>query len=183
MKAPSPRFLERYKKELRPSLMSHFSYRNVYQVPQLVKIVLNMGVGKGSRDSKQITMAVDDLTCISGQRAVICYAKRSEASFKLRAGMAIGCKVTLRRWRMYEFLDRLVTIALPRVRDFRGFSARSFDGRGNYALGVREIVVFPEIDYDKVEGIRGLDVCIHTNASSDKEAQALLAGFDVPFTG
>jgi large subunit ribosomal protein L5 len=150
-------------------------------VPRIEKIVLNMGVGEAVADSKKIKSAAEDLTLIAGQKAVITMSKKSIANFKLREEMGIGCKVTLRRERMYEFLDRLITIALPRVRDFRGVSGRSFDGHGNYAMGIKEHIVFPEIDYDKAETIRGLDVIIVTSADSDDEARELLRGFGMPF--
>jgi len=143
--------------------------------------VINMGVGEATGDSKRITQAVNELTAITGQKPVVTKSRKSIAQFKLREGMAIGCKVTLRRERMYEFLDRLVTIALPRVRDFRGVPGTSFDGRGNYAMGIKEQIIFPEIDYDKIEHIRGMDIIIVTTAKTDKEAKALLRGFDVPF--
>jgi large subunit ribosomal protein L5 len=151
------------------------------QVPRLTKVVLNMGVGEASQDRKKVETAAADMTLIAGQKPVITRAKKSIAGFKLREGMAIGCKVTLRRERMYEFLDRLINIALPRVRDFRGLSKKSFDGRGNFAMGIKEQIIFPEISYDKVEQIRGLDVIICTTAKTDAEAQALLKAFDMPF--
>ena len=175
------RLQERYDKEVRPALMQEFGYKNPMQVPRLEKIVLNMGVGEAVQDSKKMDAAVGDLATIAGQRPVVIRARQSIATFKLRKGMPIGCKVTLRRQRMYEFLDRLVTVALPRVRDFRGVSGRSFDGRGNYALGLREQLVFPEIDYDKVDTMRGMDIVIVTTAKTDAEAKALLKGFDMPF--
>jgi large subunit ribosomal protein L5 len=175
------RMQERYEAEVRPALMKEFGYQNPMQVPRLDKIVINMGVGEAVQDSKKIDAAVNDLSAISGQRPVVIRARQSIATFKLRKGMPIGVKVTLRRQRMYEFLDRLVTVALPRVRDFRGVSARSFDGRGNYALGLREQLVFPEIDYDKVDNVRGMDIVIVTTAKTDEEAKALLKGFDMPF--
>ena len=176
-----PRFKERYEKELKPELMKKNGYKNVHQVPHLEKIVLNMGVGEASQNRGLIDGAVNDMTLIAGQKPVITIAKQSNASFKLRQNMPVGVKVTLRRERMYEFLDRLVTIALPRVRDFRGVSPKSFDGRGNYALGITEHIVFPEVDYDKVDKIRGMDIVICTSASNDDEARELLRGFDVPF--
>jgi large subunit ribosomal protein L5 len=151
------------------------------QVPKLDKIVINMGVGEATADSKKINLAVAELTAIAGQKPVITKARKSIATFKLREGMAIGCKVTLRKQHMYEFLDRLVNIALPRVRDFRGISGKSFDGRGNYTLGLKEQLVFPEIDYDKVDKVRGMDIVICTTAKTDAEAKALLKGFDMPF--
>ena len=175
------RFQERYDTEVRPALMQEFGYTNPMQVPRLEKIVVNMGVGEAVQDAKKIDAAVGDLTAITGQRPVVIKAKQSIATFKLRKNMPIGIKVTLRRERMYEFLDRLITIALPRVRDFRGLSGRSFDGRGNYALGLREQLVFPEIDYDKVDAVRGMDIVIVTTAKTDAEAKSLLRGFDMPF--
>jgi large subunit ribosomal protein L5 len=176
------RLHERYHQVVRPALMQEFGYQNPMQVPRLDKIVVNMGVGEAVQDSKKVDAAVNDLTAITGQHPVITRAKRSIATFKLRQGMPIGCKVTLRAQRMYEFLDRLITVALPRVRDFRGVSPHSFDGRGNYALGLKEQLVFPEIDYDKVDSVRGMDVVIVTTAKTDAEAKALLKGFDMPFT-
>ena len=175
------RLQERYEAEVRPALMQEFGYKNPMQVPRLDKIVLNMGVGEAVQDVKKIDAAVSDLTAITGQHPVVIKAKQSIATFKLRQNMPIGVKVTLRRQRMYEFLDRLITVALPRVRDFRGVSARSFDGRGNYALGLKEQLVFPEIDYDKVDTVRGMDVVIVTTAKTDAEAKALLTGFEMPF--
>ena len=175
------RLQERYDQEVRPALMKEFGYDNPMQVPRLDKIVVNMGVGEAVQDGKKIDAAVNDLTAIAGQRPVVIRAKQSIATFKLRKNMPIGVKVTLRRQRMYEFLDRLINIALPRVRDFRGVSGRSFDGRGNYALGLREQLVFPEIDYDKVDAVRGMDIVIVTTAKTDGEAKALLRGFDMPF--
>jgi large subunit ribosomal protein L5 len=166
---------------VRPALMQEFGYKNPMQVPRLEKIVVNMGVGEAVQDSKKAEAAAADLTAITGQHPVITKAKRSIATFKLRQGMPIGCKVTLRRARMYEFLDRLITVALPRVRDFRGISGRSFDGRGNFALGLKEQLVFPEIDYDRVDATRGMDVVIVTTARTDAEAKALLKAFDMPF--
>tara|TARA_B100000315_G_scaffold66559_1_gene60506 strand:- start:2700 stop:3266 length:567 start_codon:yes stop_codon:yes gene_type:complete len=175
------RLQDHYENELRGELMSEFGYKNVLEVPRLDKIVINMGVGEATDDSKKIEAAVADMTLISGQKPVVTKAKQSVANFKLREGVDIGCKVTLRRDRMYEFLDRLITIALPRVRDFRGVSDKSFDQRGNYALGLKEQIVFPEIDYDKVDKIRGLDVVVVTTAKTNKEAKALLKGFNMPF--
>lgn len=175
------RLKEQYEKKVRPSLTEEFGYENRLQVPRIEKIVVNMGVGEAVADSKRLTNAVADLTKISGQKPIVTRAKRSIAGFKLREGMAIGCKVTLRGQRMYEFLDRLVNIALPRVRDFRGLKGDSFDGRGNYALGIKEQIVFPEIDYDKIDQVRGMDVIIVTTAKTDREAKSLLKGFDFPF--
>ena len=170
-----------YEKEVRPALVGEFGYKNPMAVPRLDKIVINMGVGEASQDKKKIEPALQELGQITGQKALATYARTSIAAFKLREGMVVGCKVTLRRHRMYEFLDRLVTIALPRVRDFRGVSGRSFDGNGNYAMGLKEQIVFPEIDYDQVDVIRGMDIIICTTASSDAEAKALLKGFNMPF--
>ena len=175
------RLHEQYEMTVRPALMQEFGYKNPMQVPRLEKIVVNMGVGEAVQDSKKAEAAAADLTAITGQHPVITKAKRSIATFKLRQGMPIGCKVTLRRERMYEFLDRLITVALPRVRDFRGISGRSFDGRGNFALGLKEQLVFPEIDYDRVDATRGMDVVIVTTAKTDVEAKALLKAFDMPF--
>jgi large subunit ribosomal protein L5 len=175
------RLHEQYETTVRPALMQEFGYKNPMQVPRLEKIVVNMGVGEAVQDSKKAEAAAADLTAITGQHPVVTKAKRSIATFKLREGMPIGCKVTLRRERMYEFLDRLITVALPRVRDFRGISGRSFDGRGNFALGLKEQLVFPEIDYDRVDATRGMDVVIVTTARTDAEAKALLKAFDMPF--
>jgi len=175
------RLHEQYETTIRPALMQEFGYENPMQVPRLEKIVVNMGVGDAVQDSKKAEAAAADLTAITGQHPVITKAKRSIATFKLRQGMSIGCKVTLRRERMYEFLDRLITVALPRVRDFRGIPGKSFDGRGNFALGLKEQLVFPEIDYDRVDATRGMDVVIVTTARTDAEAKALLKAFDMPF--
>jgi large subunit ribosomal protein L5 len=175
------RLHEHYETTVHSALMQEFGYKNPMQVPRLEKIVVNMGVGEAVQDSKKAEAAAADLTAITGQHPVITKAKRSIATFKLRQGMPIGCKVTLRRERMYEFLDRLITVALPRVRDFRGISGRSFDGRGNFALGLKEQLVFPEIDYDRVDATRGMDVVIVTTAKTDAEAKALLKAFDMPF--
>ena len=175
------RLQEKYVNVIRPSLVKEFSYKNTLEAPRLDKIVINMGVGEAVGDGKRIQSAVQDLTSIAGQKPVITKARKAIANFKLREGMNIGCKVTLRRERMYEFLDRLVNIALPRVRDFRGVSGKSFDGNGNYALGLKEQLVFPEIDYDKIDAVRGMDIIICTTAKSDAEAKALLKGFDMPF--
>ena len=177
----SARLQEHYEKVVRPSLIKEFSYANSLEAPRLDKIVINMGVGEATSDSKKINIAVAELTAIAGQKPVVTKARKSIATFKLREGMNIGCKVTLRRQRMYEFLDRLITIALPRVRDFRGVSGKSFDGRGNYTLGLKEQLVFPEIDYDKVDKVRGMDIVICTTAKTDAEARALLKGFQMPF--
>ena len=175
------RLEEHYLTSVRPALIEQFGYGNMFEVPRLEKVVINMGVGNAVRDSKKIEYAVNDMTAISGQKPVVTRAKKANAAFKLREGIAIGCKVTLRADRMYEFLDRLITIALPRVRDFRGLNAKSFDGGGNYALGIKEQIVFPEIEYDKVDEIRGMDVIVVTTAKSDDEARELLRGFQFPF--
>ena len=175
------RLQELYEKAVRPTLMQEFGYKNPMQAPRLEKIVVNIGVGEAVQDSKKAEAAANDLTAITGQHPVITKAKRSIATFKLRKGMPIGCKVTLRGQRMYEFLDRLITVALPRVRDFRGISGKSFDGRGNFALGLKEQIVFPEIDYDRVDTVRGMDIVVVTTARSDAEAKALLKAFDMPF--
>lgn len=170
-----------YEKEIVPALKEKYGYENVHQIPKLEKIVLNMGVGEATNDRKHIENAVNDMTAIAGQKPVVTKARQSNASFKIREEQAIGCKVTLRGQQMYEFLDRLVTIALPRVRDFRGISPKSFDGRGNYAMGVTEHIIFPEINYDKVDQIRGMDIVICTTAKTDGEAKDLLDGFKMPF--
>ncbi len=175
------RLKEHYEKVVKPALMQEFGYRNPMQVPKLDKIVINMGVGEGTQDGKKVDAAANELAVISGQKAVITKAKKSIATFKLRENLPIGCKVTLRRERMYEFLDRLINIALPRVRDFRGVSGKSFDGRGNFALGLKEQLVFPEINYDQVDAVRGMDIIIVTTAKTDAEAKALLRGFQMPF--
>jgi large subunit ribosomal protein L5 len=178
-----PRLRQYYDETIKPALTEEFGYSNNMQVPRLEKIVVNMGVGEAVQDSKKVKTAAEELALITGQRPVITKAKRSIAGFKLREGMPVGCKVTLRRVRMFEFLDRLVTVALPRVRDFRGLSPKSFDGRGNYALGLNEQLVFPEIDYDRVDEMRGMDIVICTTAKTDNEAKALLKGFNMPFRG
>ncbi len=175
------RLKEHYDSTVRPALAKEFGYDNPMEIPRIDKIVVNMGVGKAVQDSKKIQAAVKDLIAITGQKPVVTKAKKSIATFKLREGMAIGCKVTLRRDRMYEFLDRLITIALPRTRDFRGIPERSFDGRGNFAMGVKEQIIFPEINYDEVDEIRGLGIVITTTAKTDEEGRALLKNFDVPF--
>ena len=175
------RLKEHYDTIVRPALTKDFGYGNPMQVPRIDKIVINMGVGKAVQDSKKVQSAVKDLTAISGQKPVVTRAKKSIAGFKLRQGMPIGCKVTLRHDRMYEFLDRLITIALPRTRDFRGIPERSFDGRGNFAMGVKEQIIFPEINYDEVDEIRGMDIVITTTAKTDEEGRALLKNFDMPF--
>jgi len=175
-----PRLERLYRESVVPELRSRFGYDNPMAVPRLVKITLNMGVGEAASDRKIIDSAVADLARISGQKPIVTRARRSVASFKIREGWPIGCKVTLRRARMYEFLDRLINVALPRVRDFRGLNPRGFDGRGNYSLGVREQIIFPEIDYDKIDALRGLDVTITTSAESDEEARELLRAFSFP---
>ena len=171
-----------YDSQIRPAMMQRFSYTNTMQVPRIEKIVLNMGVGEASQDKKKIDAAVQEMQQISGQKPVITRARKSIAAFKLREGMIVGCKVTLRGERMYEFLDRFINIALPRVRDFRGVSPKSFDGRGNFAMGIKEQIIFPEVNYDKVEKIRGMDVIICTTARSNDEARELLRQFNMPFT-
>ncbi|MGN7611621.1 50S ribosomal protein L5 [Magnetococcales bacterium HHB-1] len=172
---------ELYKEKIVPSLIKEFQYRNVMQVPKLEKIVVNMGIGEASQDKNLLKGALVDMTAITGQKPVICRARKSIAGFRLRKGMPIGCSVTLRRDRMYEFLDRLINLALPRVRDFRGVSTKAFDGRGNYAMGIKEQIIFPEIDYDKVDTVRGLNVVFVTSARTDDEGRALLRGFRLPF--
>lgn len=176
-----PRLKKQYTQELRDELAKEFGYSNPMQIPRLSKVVLNMGIGEGVADAKKVHAAANDLALIAGQKPVIVKARKSIATYKLREGMPIGVKVTLRKDKMYEFIDRLVTIALPRVRDFRGLSPKSFDGRGNYALGIKEHIVFPEIDYDKVSDIWGMDVVVCTTAPNDKEARSLLKGFNFPF--
>ena len=175
------RLQEFYRDTVTKKLMEQFTYKSVMEVPRISKITLNMGVGEATQDSKQIEPAAKHLALIAGQKPIMIKARKSVATFKVQKGMRVGCKVTLRRDRMYEFLDRLVNIALPRVRDFRGLSDKSFDGRGNYALGIKEQIVFPEIDYDKVDKIRGLDIVICTSAKTNEEARALLEAFDFPF--
>jgi large subunit ribosomal protein L5 len=175
------RLQQHYREKVIPELTEKFNYASVMQVPRITKITLNMGVGKGTQDKKILDNAVADLTKLAGQKPVVTKAKKSIANFKLRKDLPIGCMVTLRGERMYEFLDRLVTIAMPRIRDFRGVSNRSFDGRGNYSLGVTEQIIFPEVDYDKVDSLRGLNISITTTAKTDDEARALLAAFRFPF--
>ena len=175
------RLKEHYDKVVRPNLMKEFGYGNKFAVPRLDKIVINMGVGEAVQDTKKVDAAAKELAAIAGQRPVVTRAKKSIATYKVRENMPLGCKVTLRKDRMYEFLDRLVNIALPRVRDFRGVSGKSFDGRGNYALGLKEQLVFPEVNYDEVADVRGMDIIIVTTAKTDAEAKALLRGFDMPF--
>ncbi|MBI1362364.1 MAG: 50S ribosomal protein L5 [Proteobacteria bacterium] len=177
----TPRFKEFYRDQVRKQMQDQFKYENVMQMPKLEKIVVNMGVGKAPDDKKILEGAVSDMTLITGQRPIVTRAKKSIAAFKLREGMPVGCKVTLRGNHMYEFLDRLITIALPRVRDFEGVSDKSFDGSGNYAMGIKEQLIFPEIDYDKTDTIRGMDIIICTTAKTNDEARALLAAFGMPF--
>ena len=175
------RLKEKFLKEVSPALMSKFEYKSVMQVPKVDKIVINMGVGDAVQNTKALDAAVEELTTITGQKPVVTKAKKSIAGFRLREGMPIGAKVTLRGERMYDFLDKLIAISLPRVRDFRGVSKKSFDGRGNYTLGVKEQLIFPEIDYDKVSKVRGMDIVIVTTANSDEEARELLTQFGMPF--
>jgi large subunit ribosomal protein L5 len=177
----TPRFRKRYDEVIRPEMMKQFGYKNPLQVPKINKIVVNIGAGEAAGDQKKIQSAVNDLTAIAGQKAVITRAKKAIATFKIRKDLPIGVKVTLRQDRMYEFLDRLVTMALPRMRDFRGLKGTSFDGRGNYALGLKEHIIFVEIDYDKTENVWGMDIIINTSAKTDAEAKALLKGFQFPF--
>ncbi len=177
-----PRLKTHYNEVMRPQLTEHFSYQNIMQVPQLSKVVLNIGVGEATTDTKKVKAAFADMELIAGQRPVVTRARHSIAGFKVRENMPLGVKVTLRAANMYEFLDRLVTIALPRVRDFRGLNPKSFDGNGNYALGLKEHIVFPEIDYDKVDTIWGMDIVVGTTAKTDDEARELLRGFNFPFT-
>jgi large subunit ribosomal protein L5 len=179
--APPARLQTHYREKVVPDLMQKFGYKSVMQVPRLRKITINMGVGESIGDKKILDNAVGDMTRIAGQKPVVTKARKSIAAFKVRAGFPIGCMVTLRGARMYEFLDRLVHIAIPRIRDFRGVSSRAFDGRGNYSLGVKEQIIFPEIEYDKIDAIRGLDISITTTAKTDDEARALLAAFRFPF--
>jgi large subunit ribosomal protein L5 len=178
-----PRIKERYEDEIRPALKEDLELKSIMQVPRITKITLNMGVGEAKNDAKQLDAAVEELTTIAGQRAQIRKARKSVAQFKIREGMPIGAKVTLRGARMYEFLDRLVSIALPRIRDFRGLNPGSFDGRGNYSIGVREQIIFPEINYDDIQQVRGLDVTITTTAENDDHARALLQAIGLPFSG
>lgn len=175
------RFKEIYEKEIAPALLEKYGYANRHEIPRLDKIVINMGVGEATQDRKHIENAANDLGRIAGQKPLVTKARKSNASFKIREDMAIGCKVTLRGERMYEFLDRFITIALPRVRDFRGINGKSFDGRGNYAVGIKEHIIFPEIEYDKVDKIRGMDIVICTTAKTNDEAKELLRGFKMPF--
>ena len=177
------RLQQYYQDEVAPRLKEQFGYGNVMEIPRLVKITLNMGVGEALGDKKVLDHAQRDMSLIAGQKPIVTHARKSIAGFKIRQGWPIGCKVTLRRARMYEFLDRLVNIAIPRIRDFRGLSPRAFDGRGNYSLGVREQIIFPEIDYDQIDALRGLDITITTTARTDAEGRALLAAFNFPFRG
>jgi large subunit ribosomal protein L5 len=175
------RFKDLYTKEIVPNLQKEFAYKNKHQMPKVVKIVVNMGVGETVADSKVINNAVNDLTLISGQKPLVTEARKSIATFKLREGMKVGCKVTLRKDRMYDFLERLVIVALPRIKEFRGFSSKSFDGRGNFTFGIKEQIVFPEINYDKIDVIRGMDITIVTSAMNNEEGKLLLSGFNLPF--
>ncbi|MDI6874935.1 50S ribosomal protein L5 [Candidatus Solincola sp.] len=179
----APRLKEKYRKEVVPALKERFGYRNDMEVPRLEKIVVNMGVGEGAHDPKAIDGAMKDLALITGQKPKLNRAKKSVAGFKLRAGMSVGCKVTLRGDRMYEFLDRLMSLAIPRVRDFRGLNPKSFDGRGNFTMGLEEQLVFPEIDYDDIDRVRGMDITIVTTAKTDEEGRALLDALGMPFRG
>jgi large subunit ribosomal protein L5 len=176
-----PRLRKHYEEVVRPKLSEQFGYNNPMQVPRLDKVVLNMGIGEATTDSKLVQVAVADLEKIAGQKAVITKARKAIATFKIRENLAIGAKITLRKTRMYEFIDRLITIALPRVRDFRGLPTTSFDGRGNFAMGIKEHIIFPEIDYDKIDRVWGMDVIVCTTADTDEEARALLEGFNFPF--
>ena len=175
------RLHEKYKKEITNTLKEKYNYKNSFEIPKLEKVVINMGVGEAVKDSKKIEVAVKELTAISGQKPIVTKSKKANASFKLREGMPIGVKVTLRKNKMYEFIDRFINVALPRVRDFRGINPKSFDGNGNYALGLKEQFVFPEIEYDNVDSARGMDIIFVTSAKSDNEAKELLSGFDFPF--
>lgn len=175
------RLKELYDKKIRAELKTKLGYKNDLQVPRLEKIVLNMGVGEAAIDKKKLESAVKDMVAISGQKVIITKAKKSLANFKLKEGMQIGCKVTLRKDRMYDFLDRLINVAMPRIRDFRGLNSKSFDGRGNYAFGIKEQIIFPEIDFDKIDNIRGMDIIVCTTSNNDKDAKALLSAFNFPF--
>ena len=175
------RLQKQYHEEVIGKLQEQFGYKNVMEVPRITKITLNMGVGEALGDRKIMEHALSDMEKIAGQKAIVCRARKSVAGFKVREGWPIGCKVTLRRERMYEFLDRLISIAIPRIRDFRGLSAKSFDGRGNYNMGVHEQIIFPEVDYDKIDALRGMDISITTTAKTDEEGRALLAAFNFPF--
>lgn len=176
----TPKLQTYYKETVIPQLMQTFNYSSIMQVPKIEKVTLNMGLGEAVGDKKVIDKAMGDMAAIAGQKPVVTYSRKAVAAFKIREGWPIGCKVTLRRERMYEFLDRLITIAIPRIRDFRGFSSKAFDGRGNYSLGIREQIIFPEIDYDKIDAIRGMDITITTTASNNEEGQALLRAFSFP---
>jgi len=176
-----PRLLDEYRETIAPELMERFSYKNIYQVPRLSKVVVNMGVGEGTSNPKSVESAAEDMAKITGQRPVLLKAKKSVAGFKLREGMTVGCKATLRGYRMYEFLDRLLSVALPRVRDFRGLSRQSFDGQDNYSLGIEEQLIFPEIDYDEIDKIRGMDVTVVTTAQTDGEGESLMEALGFPF--
>ena len=175
------RLEDHYHKNIHPTMVEKFNYKNKFEVPKLTKVVINIGVGEAVKDSKKIDSAIKEITAISGQKPVITRAKKAIATFKLREGMPIGVKVTLRKSHMYEFIDRLINVALPRVRDFRGLNGKSFDGNGNYSLGLKEQIVFPEIDYDNIDTIRGMDICVVTSAKSDEEGKELLKNFDFPF--
>ena len=176
-----PRLITEYKGKIVPALQKRFAYKNVMEVPKLEKIVVNMGVGEAVQDSKLLDRSMEDMSIVTGQKPCITTSKKAISNFKLRAGNKVGCKVTLRRWRMYEFLDRLISIAVPRIRDFRGLPNRAFDGRGNYNMGLKEQVVFPEIDYDRIDQIRGMNITITTTAKSDEEGLELLTAFGMPF--
>mgnify|MGYP001102071810 CR=1 FL=1 len=180
-KSTAPRLKQKFDDEIVKAMTEKFGYKNLLEVPKIEKITLNMGVGEASQDKKKVAIAAEEMALIAGQKPVITKAKKSIAQFKLREGMPIGCKVTLRRERMFEFLDRLVTIAMPRIRDFRGVNPKSFDGRGNYAMGLKEQIVFPEISYDKIDKVRGMDIIVTTSAKSDEEAHELLRLFGFPF--
>lgn len=175
------RLQEHYRNTVIKQLTDRFGYASVMQVPRIAKITLNMGLGEAVGDKKVLENAISDMTAVTGQKPIVTYARKSVAGFKIREGWPIGCKVTLRKARMYEFLDRLINIAIPRIRDFRGLSGKSFDGRGNYSMGVKEQIIFPEIEYDKIDKLRGMDITITTTAGNDEEAKALLAGFNFPF--
>ena len=179
--AYTPRMRQKYDDQIVAAMTEKFGYKNGMEVPKIEKITLNMGVGEGTQDRKKVTTAVEEMQLIAGQKPVVTKAKKSIAQFKLREGMAIGCKVTLRRERMYEFLDRLITVAMPRIRDFRGLNPKSFDGRGNYAMGLKEQIIFPEISYDQIEKVRGMDIIVTTTAKTDDEARELLRLFGFPF--
>jgi large subunit ribosomal protein L5 len=177
----TPRMRTKYDTEIVKAMTERFGYKNAMEIPRIEKVTLNMGVGEGTQDKKKVTTAAAEMGLIAGQKPVVTIAKKSVAQFKLREGMAIGCKVTLRRERMYEFLDRLITVAMPRIRDFRGLNPKSFDGRGNYAMGLKEQIVFPEISYDQIEKVRGMDIIVTTSAKTDDEARELLRLFGFPF--